>query len=167
MLTVDFSLDDAIVSSIDPQYTSSTVLSIIRTTIDACPEWAYLLNHCVTVSVHTTVPSVVRQYNRRYRNKDTSTNIMSFPAALPDQPLVYVDETTVFLGDLLVCQPTVSYEAQVQHKTWMQHATHLLVHGTLHLLHYDHITDQDAAVMEAIETRIMHDLGWPCPYTIP
>ena len=112
MLTVDFSLDDAIKTCVDPQYTSSTVLSIMRTTIAACPEWAHLLNHCVSVSVHTTVPSVVRHYNRRYRNKDTSTNIMSFPAALPDQPLVYVDESTVFLGDLLVCQPTVSHGAR-------------------------------------------------------
>jgi probable rRNA maturation factor len=96
--------------------------------------------------------------NQRYRNKASSTNVLSFPAEIPaelDIPL---------LGDLVICAPVVAREAVEQNKASNAHWAHMVVHGTLHLLGYDHIDDQDAVAMEALETKILHDLGFPPPY---
>ncbi|AFV00591.1 rRNA maturation RNase YbeY [Simiduia agarivorans] len=96
--------------------------------------------------------------NRDYRGKDYPTNVLSFPADLPPElnlPL---------LGDLVVCAPVVAREATEQGKSETAHWAHMLVHGTLHLLGYDHIEDADADAMEALETEILLDLGFPAPY---
>ena len=96
--------------------------------------------------------------NNRYRGKDGSTNVLSFPADLPpgvDHPL---------LGDIVICPAVVNREAGEQHKTPEQHWCHMLVHGSLHLLGYDHVEAADASRMEAIETGILQALGFPCPY---
>lgn len=96
--------------------------------------------------------------NRDYRGKDYATNVLSFPADLPPElnlPL---------LGDLVVCAPVVAREAAEQGKSEAAHWAHMMVHGTLHLLGYDHIEDADADVMEALETEILLDLGFPAPY---
>lgn len=99
-----------------------------------------------------------QQLNRDYRQKDYPTNVLSFPADLPpevDLPL---------LGDLVVCAPVVAREAQAQHKQLEAHWAHMLVHGTLHLLGFDHIDDDEADAMEALETEILLALGYPAPY---
>lgn len=96
--------------------------------------------------------------NLRYRHKDYATNVLSFPVELPPgvpSPLI---------GDLVICAPVVAREAREQHKVTRQHYAHLTVHGTLHLLGYDHIEDGEAAVMEALETRILAGLGIADPY---
>lgn len=97
--------------------------------------------------------------NGRFRNKHATTNVLSFPADLPahlELPL---------LGDLVICAPVVHREAREQGKAVAAHWHHMLVHGTLHLLGYDHIEDADAELMEALETCVLATLGWPCPYT--
>jgi probable rRNA maturation factor len=99
-----------------------------------------------------------RELNRTYRGKDAETNVLSFPADLPegiDLPL---------LGDIVICAPLVSEEAADQGKPVHSHWAHLTVHGVLHLLGYDHFQDDEAEEMEALETRLLGSLGIPDPY---
>ena len=96
--------------------------------------------------------------NRQYRGRDYATNVLSFPAELPpgvDLPL---------LGDLVICAPVVNREAAEQGKKPVDHWAHMTVHGTLHLLGYDHIEDAEAEAMESLETRILAGLGISDPY---
>lgn len=98
------------------------------------------------------------EFNLRYRNQSGPTNVLSFPADLPD----FVD--CALLGDLVICAPVVVREAREQGKTPDAHWAHILIHGALHLLGYDHIQDADASIMERLETQILKDLGFPPPY---
>ena len=74
-------------------------------------------------------------------------------------------QTLNILGDLVICAPIVEMQAQQQHKTTQQHWAHMVVHGVLHLLNYDHMTNDDASIMEALETKILAQFGYPNPYT--
>lgn len=96
--------------------------------------------------------------NRTYCGKPGPTNVLSFPSNLPaaiDLPL---------LGDIVICAPVVRAEAAEQDKSIASHWAHMTVHGTLHLLGYDHIDADDASAMEALESLILADLNYPCPY---
>ena len=100
------------------------------------------------------------ELNRQYRHRDKATNVLSFPADLPagvDLPL---------LGDLVICAPVVSFEAQAQNKALMAHWAHMVVHGILHLKGYDHQDDAEANTMENLETEILTQLGYPAPYLV-
>ncbi len=99
-----------------------------------------------------------QSFNREYRHKDKPTNVLSFPAEIPD----FIE--TPLIGDLIICAPVVEKEAIEQNKTLTSHWAHMVVHGTLHLLGYDHIEDDEAEAMEALETQILLDLGYPAPY---
>jgi len=98
------------------------------------------------------------ELNMTYRGKDKSTNVLSFPFEAPpgmELPL---------LGDLVICRQVVEKEAQEQQKVLLAHWAHMVVHGSLHLLGYDHIVDEEADEMESIEIDIMQSLGYPDPY---
>ncbi|WP_257280895.1 rRNA maturation RNase YbeY [Endozoicomonas sp. ISHI1] len=98
------------------------------------------------------------ELNRQWRQKDGPTNVLSFPSDLPkalNLPL---------LGDLVICTPVVEREAREQNKTLQAHWAHMMVHGTLHLLGYDHIQEDEAEAMESLETAILESLGFPDPY---
>lgn len=98
------------------------------------------------------------ELNLRYRDKSGPTNVLSFPADLPKElelPL---------LGDLVICAPVVEREAREQNKQIRDHWAHMVVHGTLHLLGYDHIEDDEAEQMESLETQILATLGIDDPY---
>ena len=97
--------------------------------------------------------------NHRYRCANKPTNVLSFPSKLPPELQLPL------LGDLAICAQVVEREAQQQNKEPLAHWAHMLVHGTLHLLNYDHIDDGDADEMEALETLIITDLGYPEPYS--
>jgi probable rRNA maturation factor len=99
-----------------------------------------------------------RALNRDYRGKDYATNVLSFPAELP--PAMKLP----LLGDLAICAPVVQCEADEQGKLARDHWAHMTVHGTLHLLGYDHIEDAEAEAMEALETRVLAGLGIADPY---
>jgi len=99
-----------------------------------------------------------QQLNHQYREKDKPTNVLSFPFQNP--PGI----TLPLLGDLVVCKQVVEKEAIEQQKTLTSHWAHMLIHGTLHLLGYDHIDDDEAATMESIETKLMIELGYSDPY---
>ncbi len=110
------------------------------------------------VSIRIVDTDEGRQFNARYRHKDYATNVLSFPAELPegiDLPL---------LGDLVVCAPVVQHEAQAQGKPERDHWAHLTAHGILHLAGHDHIQPGEAARMEALEVKILAGLGIPDPY---
>ena len=96
--------------------------------------------------------------NEAYRKKPKTTNILSFPSQLPKEL------AGNFLGDLAICAPVVQQEAQDQNKPLEMHFAHLVVHGTLHLLGYDHVDEEDAKLMENEEIRILNLLGFPDPY---
>ncbi|MDX1444333.1 MAG: rRNA maturation RNase YbeY [Gammaproteobacteria bacterium] len=96
--------------------------------------------------------------NRDYRGKDQPTNVLSFPAELPD------GVELPLLGDLVICAPVVQREAAEQGKTLAAHWCHMVVHGSLHLLGHDHIEDREAEAMESLETAILARLGYPNPY---
>lgn len=105
------------------------------------------------------------QLNAEYRKKDKPTNVLSFPSDIPEEVLPLLDALP--LGDLVICIPVVLQEAIEQQKTSIEHFTHMLVHGTLHLMGYDHETsDQDAEEMEALEIEILSKLGFENPYSV-
>lgn len=101
----------------------------------------------------------VRVLNHRYRGKDSPTNVLSFPA-----PAAGPGQYGPLLGDIVLAQETVAREATGQGLAFDHHLTHLVVHGFLHLLGYDHEADTEAAVMEGMETRILGHLGIADPY---
>ena len=96
--------------------------------------------------------------NLTYRGKDRPTNVLSFPFECPDEVELPL------LGDLVICRQVVEREAAEQEKPLMAHWAHMVVHGSLHLLGYDHIEDNEAEEMESLETQIMQGLGFDDPY---
>jgi probable rRNA maturation factor len=98
------------------------------------------------------------QLNHEYRGKDKPTNVLSFPFEVP--PGIEIN----LLGDLIICKQVVEKEAAEQHKELMAHWAHMVVHGSLHLLGYDHIEDDEAEEMESLESEIMQSMGFPDPY---
>ena len=96
--------------------------------------------------------------NRHYRGKDYATNVLSFPAELPEGVKLPL------LGDLVICAPVVAREAAEQGKPVAAHYAHLTVHGVLHLLGWDHEHDKDAEAMEQLEREVLAELGLPYPY---
>ena len=96
--------------------------------------------------------------NRDYRGRDYATNVLSFPAELPPGVPLPI------LGDLVLCAPVIAREASEQGKALKHHYAHMVVHGVLHLLGYDHTQDAEAEAMEAIERAILARLGIPDPY---
>ena len=101
--------------------------------------------------------------NLEYRGKDQSTNVLAFPVDLPDIG-AWPEGTPIPLGDLVICAPVVAREASEQGKGLAAHWSHMLVHGMLHLLGYDHETDTQAEKMEALEVRILQSQGVKNPY---
>ncbi len=111
-----------------------------------------------SVSVHLTDDKSSQTLNREYRGADKPTNVLSFPSELP--PL----DGILTLGDLVLCPSVVNREAAQQGKEPEHHWAHMLVHGTLHLLGYDHIDDDTAERMESLEIQLLSAAGIPDPY---
>ncbi|WP_147196242.1 rRNA maturation RNase YbeY [Pantoea sp. MBD-2R] len=110
------------------------------------------------VTIRVVDEAESHELNHTYRGKDKPTNVLSFPFEAPpgiELPL---------LGDLIICRQVVEQEAIEQEKPLLAHWAHMVVHGSLHLLGYDHIEDDEAEEMESIETEIMLALGYNDPY---
>lgn len=104
----------------------------------------------------------MRSLNSTYRKKDKTTNVLSFPFDTPED----VDVDLPLLGDIVICAQVIIDEAKEQHKTVDAHWAHMIVHGVLHLLGYDHEKDDEAEMMEAEEIKILKKLGFDNPYQI-
>ncbi|MUI54099.1 rRNA maturation RNase YbeY [Aliivibrio fischeri] len=98
------------------------------------------------------------ELNHEYRGKDKPTNVLSFPFEAP--PGLELN----LLGDLIICRQVVEEEAIEQNKPLLAHWAHMVVHGSLHLLGYDHIEDDEAEEMESLETELMQGMGFEDPY---
>jgi len=114
----------------------------------------------IEISLVFTSDEEIRTVNREWRDQDKPTNVLSFPA-FPLQP---GGRPGPMLGDIVLAEETLRREALDLGIAFDDHLTHLLVHGFLHLFGYDHMTDEEAAVMEGLETRILAELGLADPY---
>ena len=112
----------------------------------------------VEMTVRIVDEAESHELNLTYRGKDRPTNVLSFPFECPDEVELPL------LGDLVICRQVVEREAAEQGKPLMAHWAHMVVHGSLHLLGYDHIEDDEAEEMESLETQIMQGLGFDDPY---
>lgn len=111
------------------------------------------------VSILLTSDAEMQELNRRWRGLDKPTDVLSFPsgvAPIPGEP--------THVGDIALAYETARSDAAEIGRPFDAHVSHLLVHGFLHLLGYDHLRDEDAAVMESLEAKILAGLGWPDPY---
>jgi probable rRNA maturation factor len=132
----------------------------------AYPELAHA-ERPVEISVTLTGDEQVRALNAQWRGKDKPTNVLSFPMADElDLTRAKVAERELLLGDIILARGVCAAEAAEKGVRFEDHAVHLLVHGTLHLLGYDHHRDVDAADMEAREARALERLGIANPYGV-
>jgi probable rRNA maturation factor len=111
------------------------------------------------VSVLLTDDAAIQSLNREWRSIDKATNVLSFPANTPK-----IVGAQVPLGDIVIAYETLAHEAAHERKPVLEHLAHLVVHGYLHLLGYDHETDSDAELMEAMEREILASIGIADPY---
>ncbi len=145
---VDIQLADGSAKTPDARHIRGWVAAVF-TTLERSP---------LSLTVRVVGEEEMAKLNRRYRGRNQSTNVLSFPIeTLPDM-------RTDLLGDIVVCGPVVDREAAIQHKLPMGHWAHMVVHGLLHLFGYDHESDQDAMAMEALEKSLLEGLGYSDPY---
>ncbi len=114
----------------------------------------------VEVGVRIVDESEIIELNQRFRKRAEPTNVLSFP--FEDPPGTQTD----VLGDVVVCAPIVSSQAQTEGKPLSAHWAHMIVHGIMHLRGYDHESPEEANAMEHMETRILESLGFPDPYAL-
>ena len=112
----------------------------------------------VEITVRLVDAAEMSTLNESYRGKPGPTNVLSFPADLPSELALPL------LGDIVICAPVVRAEAVEQGKHPEAHWAHMTIHGTLHLLGYDHLEEEEATTMEALESVILTGLNYRCPY---
>ena len=108
----------------------------------------------------------ITDLNHRYRNKEKPTNVLSFPADRPEGLPPEIAAQFTELGDIAICAQVVANEAAEQAKAEIAHWAHMVIHGTLHLLGYDHIATDEAAEMEALEITLLAEFGYSDPYAL-
>ncbi len=120
----------------------------------------------VEVAVRLTDDAEVQALNRDFRGKDKPTNVLSFPQVQDDllEGLANSDDGEILLGDIVLARETCAREAEEKAILLIDHATHLIIHGALHLVGYDHIEDGRASAMEALEVKALASLGIANPY---
>ena len=142
---------------------TSAIQAAVRATpyaaLDEAPETV------TEVALRFVDDETIRELNRDYRGKDKATNVLSFPMMDPDElEGPFIPGIEQLLGDIVIAYETTVREAEEQNKLLAAHVTHLIVHGTLHLLGYDHEDDTDAETMESLERSILATIGLPDPY---
>ena len=141
----------------------------VQREVDALPtddEFLKWLSETLNFEKHSDTELTIRlvgeeesaELNQQYRHKKGPTNILSFPFDAPDEVELNL------LGDLVICVDIVKKEAIEQKKEELAHWAHMIIHGTLHLLGYDHLTDEQASIMETKEIKILSQLGYSDPY---
>ncbi len=125
-------------------------------------------NHPSEINILLTDREKIQQLNKQYRHLDKPTNVLSFPSLEPSEVAAFYEKkkapTSLILGDVALAFEIIQQEAALQHKSFEHHLIHLVVHGVLHLLAYDHEKEKDANVMESLEIKILSSLTVPNPY---
>ena len=138
--------------------------------IERTPQGEWLAHPAlIEIAVRLTTDDEVQTLNRQYRGKDSATNVLSFPMIQPDlldTVTLNSDDGEVLLGDIVLAHGVCAAEAAGKGVSIEHHATHLIVHGTLHLLGHDHGDDSDAAAMEGLERDALASLGIADPYPV-
>jgi len=129
-----------------------------RAVLEALKQSKAKVKGAAELSILLTNDAEQHELNQQWRGKDSSTNVLSFPQIEPFGPVVGI------LGDITLARETLEREAAEQGVTFEAHFTHLVVHGFLHILGYDHLDDDEATEMESLETRILATLGIDDPY---
>ena len=129
-----------------------------RAVLEALKQSKAKVKGAAELSILLTNDEEQHALNKEWRGKDSSTNVLSFPQIEPFGPVVGI------LGDITLARETLEREAVDLDKSFTDHFTHLVVHGFLHILGYDHMTDEEALQMESLETQILASLGVDDPY---
>lgn len=148
---------------------SSIAARAVGAALDTSPfGWLRERRFTTEISVKLSDDAEVRALNRAYRGKDRPTNVLSFPLVQHDllEGLANSDDEEVLLGDIILALGTCAEEAARKQVSVATHATHLIVHGLLHLLGYDHQGDAEAEAMEAIERSALATIGIADPYAV-
>ncbi len=145
-------LDLQIASEVEVLPSESQIVAWLDATIDEA-------NSAAEITLRIVDEAESQQLNHDYRHKNWPTNVLSFPFQAPPGVEIAV------LGDLVICAPIVEREAEEQQKSREAHWAHMVVHGTLHLLGYDHLSEDEAVVMESREKEILATLGYSDPYS--
>ncbi|WP_455478774.1 rRNA maturation RNase YbeY [Bartonella sp. B10] len=145
-----------------PQWNDKKMLyNITEKALTATMHHIALENIVSEVSLLFTDNKHIAQINAQWRNQDKPTNVLSFPAF----PVKAGQPPGPMLGDIVIAQETVALEAKAEGKSFQDHLTHMIVHGTLHLLGYNHETSDEAHKMERLEREILQKLSIKDPYT--
>ncbi|WP_299751910.1 rRNA maturation RNase YbeY [Devosia sp.] len=129
-----------------------------RAVLEALKQSKAKVKGAAELSILLTNDEEQHELNKQWRGKDSSTNVLSFPQIEPFGPVVGI------LGDITLARETLEREAADLDKSFADHFTHLVVHGFLHILGYDHMNDEEALQMESLETQILAKLGVEDPY---
>ncbi|MBU1306739.1 MAG: rRNA maturation RNase YbeY [Alphaproteobacteria bacterium] len=129
-----------------------------RAVLEALKQSGAKVKGAAELAIVLTNDAEQQELNQQWRGKDSSTNVLSFPQIEPFGPVVGI------LGDITLARETLQREADEQGTSFSDHFTHLVVHGFLHILGYDHLTDAEALQMESLETQILASLGIADPY---
>lgn len=146
--------------SLDTDWKSDYIEGIVTSLLKRAAALAWLGAGKATVTVSFVGADESQQLNREWRDKDKPTNVLSFPFELPES----WESKEQLLGDLVICPTVLMDEASEQGKSLAEHAAHLVVHGLLHLQGYDHETEDEAIEMEALEARLLAQVGIKNPY---
>ena len=138
----------------DEQFASWVTQTLLEPSVDR----TQLSGDNVELTIRIVDEKESAELNEQYRHKNGATNVLSFPFEAPAEVKLNL------LGDLIICSKVVQQQANEQKKDELAHWAHMVVHGTLHLLGYDHMNDADAKIMEAKEITILSQLGYPDPY---
>lgn len=161
MITIDILTESPLWDSAD-QSGSERYESLAEACMDAVWQQLALPKMVTELSIVLCDDAAIRAINAQWRNQDKPTNVLSFPAF----EIMPGDKPGPMLGDIIIARETVEREALEEQKSFEQHLHHMIVHGALHLLGYDHEDEEEAEQMEALERKILHALAIPDPYTI-
>ncbi|EJF80807.1 metalloprotein, YbeY/UPF0054family [Bartonella sp. DB5-6] len=155
MITIDITIENS------GWYDEKVLYDITEKALTTTMHHVSLENVVSEVSLLFTDDKHMAQINAQWRNKNEPTNVLSFPAF----PLKVGQTPRVMLGDIIIARETVALEASAEGKLFQDHLTHMIVHGVLHLLGYNHETDEEAYQMEKLEREILQKLFIKDPYT--
>jgi len=158
----------------DPRWKDLDLAALVDTALAATLGHQKISADAAEISVLACDDARIAVLNSQYRDKSSATNVLSWPtddlaaakAGAKPQPPHPDPDGSLPLGDIALAFETCAREAEELGKPMAEHVTHLIVHGTLHLLGYDHIRDPDATLMQAIEAEILGKLGYDDPYSI-